>query len=123
MRGGFTVQINGDTLNVGVPDDRMDIGTGIIGQAGRNRGDCAHLRLRRDPEHHHCRCDSAAVPETSPCSTREHARDVLVALELQEIISYRMTTPEREAQVTPSGSAFVAASGAVYVELAKPDCA
>ncbi len=32
-RGGFTVQMQDDSLSVGVPDTRLDIGTGIIGEA------------------------------------------------------------------------------------------
>jgi phenylalanyl-tRNA synthetase beta chain len=51
----------------------------------------------------------------------ERARDILVALGLRETISYRLTTPEREAMLTPSKMANSAAiSHDGYVELANP---
>src|SRR6266508_5563425 len=41
----------------------------------------------------------------------EHLRDLLVALELQEIVSYRLTSPERESRLVPYNE---------YVTLANP---
>jgi phenylalanyl-tRNA synthetase beta chain len=117
-RGGFTVQIKEDTLHVGVPDNRMDIGTGVVGQAdvieeiariyGYGSIPTTIISDEMPPQH----SDTAFEQE-------EQARDVLVALGLQEIVSYRLTTPEHEAQVTPPGLPSSLPRGG-YIELANP---
>ncbi|HLU11779.1 MAG TPA: phenylalanine--tRNA ligase subunit beta, partial [Oceanobacillus sp.] len=118
VRGGFTVQIEGDTLHVGVPDDRMDIGTGIIGQADLIEEIARIYGYGAIPN----TIIADVIPPQFPNTAFEHeerARDVLVALGLREIISYRLTTPEREAQLTPPGLPSSLPQGG-YVELANP---
>jgi phenylalanyl-tRNA synthetase beta chain len=117
-RGGFSVQIEGDTLHITVPDDRMDIGTGIIGQADVIEEIARIYGYGAIPN----TIIGDAMPPQYPnpdFENEEKARDVLVALGLQEIISYRLTTPEREAQLTPSGLP-PSLPLADYVELANP---
>ena len=117
-RGGFGVKIEGDTLHITVPDNRMDIGTGIIGQADVIEEIARIYGYGAIPT----TIISDAMPPQYPnlsFENEEKARDVLVALGLQEIISYRLTTPEREAQLTPAGLSS-SLPLADYVELANP---
>ncbi|HVU11652.1 MAG TPA: phenylalanine--tRNA ligase subunit beta [Phototrophicaceae bacterium] len=118
QRGGFTVKVNGDTLDVTVPDIRLDIGTGIVGQAdlieeiGRIYG-YAHVP--------NTIITDAMPPQRGnpPLELEERVRDLLVALGLRENISYRLTTPEREALLIPPG-AESSLPTAGYVTLANP---
>lgn len=118
-RGGFTVQIRGEVLDVTVPDFRMDISSDpVTGQA-----DLIEEIARIN--------GYASIPTTivademplqrpnSALEREEHTRDLLAALGLFENISYRMTTPEREAQLVPPG-AVSSLPDAQYVELANP---
>lgn len=98
----FEVTIDSNKLIVTVPDYRTDISTGIVGQAdlveeiARIQGyDTLPDTIMTDelPEQR-----GLAVFETE-----EHIRDLLVALGLTENISYRFTTPEAEAKLTPAG--------------------
>ncbi|MCC6804502.1 MAG: phenylalanine--tRNA ligase subunit beta, partial [Anaerolineae bacterium] len=117
-RGGFTVQIDGDSLDVTAPDTRLDIGTGIIGEAdlieeiGRIYGYAGIpntiIADEMPPQH-----------SNPSLELEERARDLLVALGLRENISYRLTTPEREAQLVPPGGQS-SLPDARYVELANP---
>jgi phenylalanyl-tRNA synthetase beta chain len=118
MRGGFTVQIHADSLSVGVPDTRMDIGTGIVGQADLieeicriyGYGNIANTII----------ADAMPPQRSNPSLTLEEAtRDLLVALGYQEIINYRLTAPEREAALVPP-TAESSLPAQPYVELANP---
>ncbi|NDJ62227.1 MAG: phenylalanine--tRNA ligase subunit beta, partial [Chloroflexi bacterium] len=103
LRSGFDVEIEDDTLHVGVPDYRTDIGTEIIGQAdlieeiariyGYDTMPTTIIADEMPPQRH----NAELVLE-------EQTRDLLVALGLRENISYRFTTPEREALLTPAGA-------------------
>ncbi len=113
----FDVEIAGDTLRVTVPDHRMDIDTGVIGQADlveeivRIHGyDAIPNTIMDDlmPQQH----------ANTALEREERARDVLVSLGLQETISYRFTSPEREQELTVGGKAIVAVGG--YVTMANP---
>lgn len=118
LRGGFTAQIGADGLSVGVPDTRMDIGTGIVGQADLieeicriyGYGNIANTII----------ADAMPPQRSNPALTlEEQTRDLLVALGLQEIIGYRFTTPEREAAlVPPNAESSLPPNG--YIELANP---
>lgn len=117
-RGGFTVTENGDSLDVVVPDVRLDIGTGIVGQAdlieeiGRIYG--------------YANIPNTIITDAMPpqrgnpsLELEERTRDLLIALGLRENISYRLTTPEREAMLIPPG-AQSSLPNAEYVTLANP---
>ncbi len=118
MRGGFTVQIHADSLSVGVPDTRMDIGTGIVGEADLIEEIC---RIYGYGNVENSLIADAMPPQRSnPSLTLEETtRDLLVALGLQEIISYRLTTPERENALVPP-HVLSSLPPNPYVELANP---
>lgn len=118
VRGGFTVQMGADSLNVGVPDTRMDIGTGIVGQADLIEEICRIHGYGAIPNT--IIADAMPPQRSNPSLTlEERTRDLLVALGLQEIINYRLTTPEREAALVPP-NAESSLPPNVYVELANP---
>ena len=63
---------------------------------------------------------SDALPpeeEDPTLAPEERIRDLLANLGLQEVITYRMTTPEREKRLWLPGSPE---DGAVYLKLANP---
>ncbi len=114
----FEVTVAGDTLHVTVPDFRLDIGTGIVGQAdlieelarihGYDQIPDTIIADRMPPQR-----------RNAPLEGEEQLRDLLVALGLRENISYRLTTPEREAMLVPPGMPS-SLPDAGYVELANP---
>jgi phenylalanyl-tRNA synthetase beta chain len=118
-RAGFSVVVNGAVLDVTVPDNRLDISSdAVIGQAdlieeiARIAGyDLIPMTII---------ADEMPLQRPNPSLEREErARDLLVALGLRENISYRMTTPEREAQLVPPGMAS-SLPNVAYVTLANP---
>ncbi|NJL93598.1 MAG: phenylalanine--tRNA ligase subunit beta [Anaerolineae bacterium] len=117
-RLGFAVVEDSGNLLVTVPAHRLDIGTGVIGQAdlvediarvyGYNRIPDTQIRDMLPPQH------------SNPALEREEAaRDLLVGAGLREVISYRLTTPEREARLVPSGQSDSWGLGH-YITLANP---
>jgi phenylalanyl-tRNA synthetase beta chain len=118
MRLGFDVIIEGDMLRVTAPDHRMDIGTGVIGQADLIE---EIARIHGYDQIPNTIMADAMPPQWAnlPLEREERARDILVALGLREQISYRFVTPEREALLTPPG-ATSSLPDAKYVELANP---
>jgi phenylalanyl-tRNA synthetase beta chain len=99
----FDVTVKGETVRAGVPDHRLDIGSGIVGKAdlmeeiARLYGyDCIPETMISDP----------LPPQRGNLALEreELARDVLVRLGLQEVITYRLTSPEREARRLPEGT-------------------
>ena len=117
----FDVEIEGDTLHVVAPDHRLDIGTGVVGQADLIE-EIARI-------HGYDQIPNTIIADMMPpqwgnisLEREERTRDILVALGLRENISYRFTTPEREAMLTISGRGDLAGRpyGDNYVELANP---
>jgi len=112
------VVLNGDTLHVTVPDHRLDIGTGIVGQADLIEEIARIYGYNNIPS----TIIADALPPQAPdadVTNEEHTRDLLAALGLRENISYRLTTPEHEAQLVPTGMAS-SLPDAGYVTLANP---
>lgn len=118
-RAGFAVIPHAESLTVTAPDSRMDISSDpIIGQAdlieeiGRIYGyDNLPTTMIAD-----------AMPPQRPnlsLELEEAARDLLVSLGLRENISYRLTTPEREAALVPPGAAS-SLPPVPYIALANP---
>lgn len=111
----FSCRVEGDEVIAKTPPFRLDIGEGVVGTAdlveevarmyGYDRIPATRLRdvLPRQ------RGNRALERE-------EQIRDVLVELGLQEVITYRLTSPEREALLLPKG----AASEQDYVRLKNP---
>lgn len=99
----FDVTIRDDALRVTVPDFRMDIGTEVIGQADLIEEIARIYGYDRIP-------NTIMADELPPqwanvaLEREERVRDLLVALGLRETISYRFTTPEREALLVPPGA-------------------
>ncbi|MGA9533481.1 MAG: phenylalanine--tRNA ligase subunit beta [Anaerolineales bacterium] len=112
----FSVQVESDTLTVVPPDYRLDIGEGVIGMSdvmeeiARLYGyDRIPARLIED--------EIPQQPADVVLQREERVRDLLVNLGLQEVVSYRLTTPEREARARAPGSA---ADEQAYTRLANP---
>ncbi len=101
-RGGFMVTVEAEILHVTVPDTRLDIGTGIVGQADL----IEEIARINGYENIPTTIIADLMPPQRPnphLTLEERTRDLLVALGLREHISYRLTTPEREAMLTPPG--------------------
>ncbi|HET7011143.1 MAG TPA: phenylalanine--tRNA ligase subunit beta [Anaerolineales bacterium] len=92
----FKVETKGNALRVTTPPHRLDIGTGLTGVADLVEEVARIYGYDRIPES--LLADNLPVQRNYPLQEREAAlADVLVGLGLQEVIGYRMTTPERDA--------------------------
>lgn len=108
----FTCVQEGETLKVTCPPHRLDIGEGVIGRADVMEEIARLYGYDNIP-------NSRMADELPPAYTDEamkledQLRDVLTSLGMQEIVTYRLTSPEREARLigTPEES---------YVTLANP---
>ncbi len=98
----FKCTVDGNQVKAKTPPHRMDIGEGIVGltdvleEVARSYG--------------YDRIPSTTMADALPPQIgnpvfewEEHLRDLLVALGLQEVVTYRMTSPEREARLVGSG--------------------
>ncbi len=97
------VTLEGDTLRVTVPDHRLDIGTGIVGQADLIEEIARIYGYNNIPS----TIIADVLPPQQPnesLQNEERTRDLLAALGLRENISYRFTTPEHEALLVPPGA-------------------
>ena len=111
----FSVEVEGDVVRATTPPHRMDIGEGVIGRADLMEEIARIYGYDRIPE--------TQIADTIPpqygnkeLDKEERVRDLMVGLGLQEVITYRQTTPEREARILPPGSR----DPRPYVELANP---
>jgi phenylalanyl-tRNA synthetase beta chain len=93
----FQVDTNGEKIRAKTPPHRLDIGTGIIGVADVMEEIARIYGYDRIPE---TRMADTLPPQVgNPNLEREERlRDLLVNLGLQEVITYRMTSPENEAR-------------------------
>ncbi|MEO1644341.1 MAG: phenylalanine--tRNA ligase subunit beta, partial [Chloroflexota bacterium] len=114
----FDVTIEDDVLHATVPDYRTDISEGIVGIADLVEEIARIIGYDQIP--------TTIMADEMPEQKRnrrleieEHLRDLLVTLGLNENISYRFTTPEAEAMLTPKG-ADSSLPDADYVTLANP---
>lgn len=125
----FGVQPEGDdALLVTAPDHRLDIGyvsrpehaaiADVVAQADVLEEIARIYGYDRLPNT--LIADELPPQRTNESLVREErARDLLVKAGLQEIVAYRLTTPEREALLTPPGSRSDLPD-APYVKLANP---
>lgn len=106
----FECRVEGDVVTVKTPPNRMDIGEGVVGLADVLEEIARLYGYDNIPE---TRMADGLPPQVgNPVNEWQEAlRDVLVELGLQEVVSYRMTHPEREARLGFSGE---------YVRLANP---
>jgi phenylalanyl-tRNA synthetase beta chain len=110
----FGVEMDGDDLLVTSPDFRLDIsGTHdlveeVCRMVGFDRLPATEMGDTLPPQRGNPRLEQ-----------EERVKDILVKLGVQEIITYRLTTPEREAKLIPS-SAHLPPDERPYVTLANP---
>jgi len=100
---GFACQVQGDNLVAKSPSSRVDIGTGVVGEAdileeiarlyGYDNFPVTALKDEMPPAH-----------EDRNIQLEEKVRDLMAGFGLQEIMTYRFTSPEREARLLPAGT-------------------
>jgi phenylalanyl-tRNA synthetase beta chain len=100
----FDCEIGGDHADPNViirataPDHRLDIGTGLVGRADVVEEIARIYGYGRIPE----TMLAELIPPPHPnrdLELEERVRDVLASLGLQEIVTYSLTSPEREARL------------------------
>jgi phenylalanyl-tRNA synthetase beta chain len=94
----FKCEITNNQLRVTAPSHRLDIGEGDVGLADVLEEVARSYGYDNIPE---TRMSDSLPPQIgNPVHEwEEHVRDILVRLGMQEIVSYRMTSPERESRV------------------------
>jgi phenylalanyl-tRNA synthetase beta chain len=106
----FKCEIKGDKLQVTAPNHRMDIAEGVVGLADVLEEVVRSYGYDNIPTT--SMADSLPPQIGNPIHEwEEHLRDLLVAAGLQEVVTYRMTSPEREARLRASEN---------YVRIANP---
>jgi phenylalanyl-tRNA synthetase beta chain len=106
----FECTIENGCVDARTPPHRLDIGEGIVGLADVIEEVARSYGYDRIPE---TRMADALPPQIgNPAHEwEEHVRDILVNLGLQEVVSYRLTAPERESRLVSYNE---------YVTLANP---
>ncbi len=96
----FEVEVKGDNVKAKTPDHRLDIGEGVIGKADLMEEIARIYGYDRIPE--------TQISDTIPpqygninLEREEMIRDILVRLSLQEVITYRITSEDREGRRFP----------------------
>jgi len=113
----FSVEVHGETVRTSPPDHRLDIGEGVTGLADVMEEIARIYGYDRVPETR--MADSLPPQRGNPVlETEERIRDLLAGLGLQEVITYRMTSPERERRIYPDGK--ISASQPPYLRLVNP---
>jgi phenylalanyl-tRNA synthetase beta chain len=97
----FKCELNTDDrslITVTTPPYRLDIGEGVVGVADLMEEVARIYGVERIPE---TRLADPLPPQVGNPTFEwdERARDILVRLGLQEVVSYRMTSPEREGRL------------------------
>jgi phenylalanyl-tRNA synthetase beta chain len=97
----FVCQVKGEsektTILVKTPDHRLDIGEGLTGKADLIEEIARIYGYDRIPETR--MADELPPQRNNPAlEIEEHIRDLLVEMGFQEIVSYRLTSPQREAR-------------------------
>jgi phenylalanyl-tRNA synthetase beta chain len=93
----FDTEIEGETVRAQTPPHRLDIGQGLVGKADLLEEVARMYGYNNIP--------ATRLADVLPSQTgnpqlekEERLRDILVSLDLQEVITYRLTSPEREAR-------------------------
>ncbi len=116
----FGCRVEGDAVIAQTPPFRTDIGEAVVGISDLSEEVARMYGYHNIPE---TRLNAVLPPQRSNelLDKEEKIRDALVELGLQEVINYRLTTPEREALLYPKGSdAMHGAEQAEYVRLKNP---
>jgi len=106
----FECDLKGDTVIAKAPDFRMDIGQGVVGLADVLEEVARMFGFDNIPETRMA-CELPPPASNTQNEGEENLRNLLVALGLQEVISHRMTSPERQERLELQGE---------YVRLANP---
>jgi phenylalanyl-tRNA synthetase beta chain len=111
----FGIQLQGGAVCATAPDHRLDIGEGIIGVADLMEEIARVYGYERIPEK---RLGDELPPQLDSSTLRkeEKLRELLVTLGLQEIVTYRMTSPDREQRLAMEAEV----DPANYVKIANP---
>ncbi|HSL28996.1 MAG TPA: phenylalanine--tRNA ligase subunit beta [Anaerolineales bacterium] len=96
----FECTIENNCVDARTPPHRLDIGEGIVGLADVIEEVARSYGYDNIPE---TRMADALPPQVGNprFEWEERVRDILVKLGLQEIVSYRLTSPERESRLAP----------------------
>lgn len=96
----FTVEVSKESIRAHTPDHRLDIGEGQVGVADLLEEIARVYGYDRIPE---TQISDTIPPQYGNLELRreEMVRDILVQLGLQEVITYRLTSKEREARRFP----------------------
>ncbi len=116
IRLEFDVEpLEGGRLAIKIPDHRLDIGEGVIGQADLMEEVARIYGYDRIPE---TLLEDPLPPQMRNAESEwvDRIRDLLVDLGLQEVVTYRLTTPEAENRLYPGGTA----QDLPYLGLANP---
>jgi phenylalanyl-tRNA synthetase beta chain len=94
----FECAVEKNSVKAKTPPHRLDIGEGAVGLADVLEEVARVYGYDRIPE---TRMSDSLPPQTGnpKHEWEEHARDILISLGLQEVVSYRMTSPERESRL------------------------
>jgi phenylalanyl-tRNA synthetase beta chain len=114
----FKCEITNHALRVTAPNHRMDIGEGVIGLADVLEEVARIYGYDNIPTT--TMADALPPQVGNPVHEwEEHLRDLLIALGLQEVVSYRMTSIEKESRLMLS-SGLRPDENKDYVQLANP---
>jgi len=94
----FKCEVKGETITVTTPPYRLDISQDVIGVADLMEEVARLYGVERIPE---TRLADPLPPQVGNPAFEwdERVRDILVRVGLQEVVSYRMTSPEREGRL------------------------
>lgn len=103
----FTCRMDGNRLLVQTPPHRLDIGTGVTGKADIIEEIARMVGYDQIPA---TRLSSSLPPQrgNTALEREEKLRDILARLGLQEVITYRLTAPEREERLAPLDGEYMA---------------
>ena len=106
----FKCEILGNSVKVTAPAHRMDIDEGVVGLADVLEEVARSYGFDKIPTT--TMADALPPQVGNPIHEwEEHLRDLLAAIGLQEVVTYRMTSPERESRVVTHNE---------YVRIANP---
>jgi len=99
----FRCQVSGSSITVKAPPYRTDIGEGAVGRADVIEEVARLVGYEKIPS---TRLQAELPPQRSNLQEERDrtVQDLLANLGLQEIISYRLTSPEAEARLLPAGA-------------------
>jgi len=98
---GFECKVSGKAVEAQSPSYRTDIAVGVVGKADVIEDIARLYGYENIPA---ARLSDELPPQRgNPAEERDHAfQDSLVGLGLQEVVSYRLTSPEAEARIYPT---------------------